>query len=169
LDTNSEREVLRARRRTTQAMCTRARDQGRHLGGRPPYGYRLVDAGPHPNPRNDTAHCYRLTGLLICGICGRRLEGHWVHDRAGYRCRHGHTSARPRDERVRSVYWAERRILHQLLYSLSYQGELPLFAGIDDLLNHLQTRTVVIICAVTALRLETAETGTPNHNHPSLG
>ena len=45
----SEREVLRARRRTTQAMSTQARDQGRHLGGRPPYGYRLVDAGPHPN------------------------------------------------------------------------------------------------------------------------
>jgi site-specific DNA recombinase len=45
----SEREVLRARRRTINAMCTQARDQGRHLGGRPPYGYRLVDAGPHPN------------------------------------------------------------------------------------------------------------------------
>ena len=24
--------------------------QGRYLGGRPPYGYRLVPAGPHPNP-----------------------------------------------------------------------------------------------------------------------
>src|SRR5689334_18923712 len=30
-------------------MCTQTRDQGRHLGRRPPYGYRLVDAGPHPN------------------------------------------------------------------------------------------------------------------------
>jgi len=35
--------------RTTAAMCAQARDQGRHLGGRPRYGYRLVDTGPHPN------------------------------------------------------------------------------------------------------------------------
>ena len=45
----SEREVLRFRMRTTAAMCAQAREQGRHLGGRPPYGYHLVDAGPHPN------------------------------------------------------------------------------------------------------------------------
>lgn len=48
----SQREVLRSRFRTTAAMRAQARDQGRHLGGRPPYGYRLADAGPHPN----TAH-----------------------------------------------------------------------------------------------------------------
>jgi DNA invertase Pin-like site-specific DNA recombinase len=45
----SKREILQARFRTTMAMTAQARDQSRHLGGRPPYGYRLVDAGPHPN------------------------------------------------------------------------------------------------------------------------
>ena len=27
-----------------------AATEGRFLGGRPPYGYQLVDLGPHPNP-----------------------------------------------------------------------------------------------------------------------
>jgi len=27
-----------------------AQTEGRYLGGRPPYGYLLIDAGPHPNP-----------------------------------------------------------------------------------------------------------------------
>jgi site-specific DNA recombinase len=44
----SEREVLRSRLRTIAAMAAQIRQQGRNLGGRPPYGYRLVDAGPHP-------------------------------------------------------------------------------------------------------------------------
>jgi len=43
----SEREVLRNRLRTTAAMAVQIREQGRNLGGRPPYGYRLVDSGPH--------------------------------------------------------------------------------------------------------------------------
>ena len=29
-------------------MATQTREQGRYLGGRPPYGYRLADAGPAP-------------------------------------------------------------------------------------------------------------------------
>jgi site-specific DNA recombinase len=49
LGARSRQEVLRSRYRTTAAMRAQARDQGRYLGGRPPYGYRLVDAGPHPN------------------------------------------------------------------------------------------------------------------------
>jgi hypothetical protein len=65
------------------------------------------------------------------------------------------------------VYWAERRILGELLYSLSYQGELPLFASVDDLLSHLQTRDLVIICGAAALRLETEDTLTPTKVIPS--
>jgi DNA invertase Pin-like site-specific DNA recombinase len=49
LGAQSQREVLRSRFRTTAAMQAQVRDQGRYMGGRPPYGYRLVDAGPHPN------------------------------------------------------------------------------------------------------------------------
>jgi site-specific DNA recombinase len=45
----SKREIARTRIRVRAAMTVQARDQGRYLGGRPPYGYRLVDAGPHPN------------------------------------------------------------------------------------------------------------------------
>jgi len=43
-----ERSRIRIRVRT--AMAAQAQIEGRFLGGRPPYGYRLADAGPHPNP-----------------------------------------------------------------------------------------------------------------------
>ncbi|WP_290050027.1 hypothetical protein [Amycolatopsis solani] len=48
--TQSQREVLRARHRVLAAMHNQATQQGRYLGGRPPYDYQLADAGPHPNP-----------------------------------------------------------------------------------------------------------------------
>jgi len=49
LGVHSRREVQRARFRAKAAMRAQVAGQGRNLGGRPPYGYRLVDAGPHPN------------------------------------------------------------------------------------------------------------------------
>ncbi|MEJ7705035.1 MAG: recombinase family protein [Geodermatophilaceae bacterium] len=49
LGAQSQREVVRSRHRTLAAMTAQTVEQGRFLGGRPPYGYRLVDAGPHPN------------------------------------------------------------------------------------------------------------------------
>jgi DNA invertase Pin-like site-specific DNA recombinase len=49
LGAQAQREVARARHRVIAAMSAQARWQGRILGGRPPYGYRLADAGPHPN------------------------------------------------------------------------------------------------------------------------
>ncbi|SHN46909.1 recombinase family protein [Cryptosporangium aurantiacum] len=253
LGTQSTREVQRSRFRVLAAMRCQTIDQGRYLGGRPPYGYRLVDAGPHPNavhaqwgrrlhrldpdpapalnvrwifaqrlsgcslasiarhlndagikspsgadpgrnrnrvggpwtvqtvasvlgnPRytgrqvwnrqarvdnvppagsrpgtrrwnpgydwivSETiahpglvsesdfvaaqaidatpgtpvpARRYALIGLLICAICGRRLEAHWSHGRPGYRCRHGHTSARRKPAgHPKNVYWREDHII----------------------------------------------------------
>ncbi len=43
-----ERNRIKIRVRT--AMAAQAQLEGRYLGGRPPYGYKLADAGPHPNP-----------------------------------------------------------------------------------------------------------------------
>jgi site-specific DNA recombinase len=46
----SKAERGRIRTRVRASMSSMAADEGRYLGGRPPFGYRLVDAGPHPNP-----------------------------------------------------------------------------------------------------------------------
>jgi site-specific DNA recombinase len=49
LGLSSKREVARTSVRVRTAMAVQTREQGRYLGGRPPYGYWLGDAGPHPN------------------------------------------------------------------------------------------------------------------------
>jgi DNA invertase Pin-like site-specific DNA recombinase len=46
----SKGERNRIKIRVRAAMSTQAQMEGRYLGGRPPYGYLLIDTGPHPNP-----------------------------------------------------------------------------------------------------------------------
>src|SRR5271166_6641170 len=46
----SKGERNRIKLRVRAAMSAQAALEGRFLGGRPPFGYRLIDAGPHPNP-----------------------------------------------------------------------------------------------------------------------
>jgi DNA invertase Pin-like site-specific DNA recombinase len=295
----SEREVLRNRFRTIAAMAAQVREQGRNLGGRPPYGYRLVDAGPHPkavhagwgrrqhrleldpvtaptvkwmfacrldgmsaagiarllnergiaspgvydhernrhrstavwtlrtvaailanprytgrqvwnrqftdhreavpgdrrssrgpvrvwNPRSDWVICddrthpalvsdadflavqqitalaapqdgrvhrYQLTGLLVCELCGRRLQGHWVNQRPGYRCRHGHTTAHLADtEGPRWVYWAQARIVEKILAAGT--GDLAGTADTGGLAAHLRARDALIVCGPDTVVIE---------------
>ena len=57
-----ERNRIRLRVRT--AMAAQAQLEGRFLGGRPPYGYLLIDIGPHPNPAK-AADGKRLHALAI--------------------------------------------------------------------------------------------------------
>ncbi|MGY5118499.1 recombinase family protein [Streptomyces sp. 900105755] len=81
----SKREIARARIRVRAAMTVQTRDQGRYLGGRPPYGYRLVDAGPHPN-RALARRGVRMQRLDVDPECGpivswifaQRLAGHSI-------------------------------------------------------------------------------------------
>jgi hypothetical protein len=55
---------------------------------------------------------YVLAGLVQYRVCGRRMDAHWVNGRAGYRCRHGHQSARTRPpDAARNIYVREDVLL----------------------------------------------------------
>jgi DNA invertase Pin-like site-specific DNA recombinase len=83
LGLSSKREVVRTSIRVRTAMAVQAREQGRYLGGRPPYGYRLTDAGPHPNKAHAAwgRRARRLepdpdTGHVVRWMFAQRLAGH---------------------------------------------------------------------------------------------
>lgn len=58
---------------------------------------------------------YRLAGLLRCGHCSRLMESCWSNGRAAYRCRHGHSSATPRNpNRTPNAYVREDQVLARL-------------------------------------------------------
>ena len=85
LGLSSKREVTRTSIRVRTAMAVQVREQGRYLGGRPPYGYRLADAGPHPNKAHAAwgRRAHRLepdpeTAHVVRWIFAQRLAGHSV-------------------------------------------------------------------------------------------
>ena len=85
LGLSSKREVTRTSIRVRTAMAVQTREQGRYLGGRPPYGYRLGDAGPHPNKAHAAwgRRAHRLepdpeTAHVVPWIFAQRLAGHSV-------------------------------------------------------------------------------------------
>jgi len=85
LGLSSKREVARTSIRVPTAMAVQAREQGRYLGGRPPFGYRLGDAGPHPKKAHAAwgRRAHRLepdpeTAPVVRWIFAQRLAGHSV-------------------------------------------------------------------------------------------
>jgi hypothetical protein len=64
----SKSERQHVQRRVWVAMAPQVVTDGRYQGGRAPYGYVVVDAGPHPNPREgsrglpDPSTCRRQRG-----------------------------------------------------------------------------------------------------------
>jgi site-specific DNA recombinase len=98
LGLSSKREIARTRIRVLTAMAAQTR-QGRYLGGRPPYGYRLADAGPHPNKAHAAwgRRAHRLepdpgTARIVTWMFAQRLEGHsvariaWALNETGIPC-----------------------------------------------------------------------------------
>src|SRR3984957_8485590 len=85
LGLSSKREITRTRIRVRTAMAAQTREQGRYLGGRPPYGYRLADAGPHPNKAHAAwgRRAHRLepdpgTAPVVRWMFAQRLAGQSV-------------------------------------------------------------------------------------------
>jgi len=83
LGLSSKREITRTRIRVRAAMATQTLEQGRYLGGRPPYGYRLADAGPHQNKAHAAwgRRARRLepdavTAPVVRWMFAQRLAGH---------------------------------------------------------------------------------------------
>ena len=81
----SKREITRTRIRVRTAMAAQTRGQGRYLGGRPPYGYCLGDAGPHPNKAHAAwgRRAHRLepdpvTAPVVRWMFAQRLAEHSV-------------------------------------------------------------------------------------------
>jgi site-specific DNA recombinase len=80
----SERRRIKVRVRA--AMAAQAATDGRFLGGRPPYGYRLADVGPHPNPgkaaAGQRAHQLEIdpgTAPIVRRIFDEYLSGHGIY------------------------------------------------------------------------------------------
>lgn len=77
--------------------------------------YWRVSTEDHQDPVTSRQWQLDRAVLLRCTVCDRVFEGHWVHGTAGYRCRHGHTSAKdPGVLRPKNVYLREDRVLAKL-------------------------------------------------------
>jgi hypothetical protein len=117
-----------------------------------------VQAIRSTRPSGDgTFRTYRLAGLLRCGICGRRLDSHWVNDRAGYRCRHSYTSASPatdRPDRERVIYVREDELLQDLASTLCHESGRPVTP--DEVPALLRESKTMVVCSHTARALSTA-------------
>ncbi len=106
------------------------------------------------NPRR-----YQLTGLVICGLCGRRMEGHWAHGRARYRCRHGHTSASDaQPDRMTTLYVREDHILAEIRVQLAhYLATTPDSIEVARIPAKLRLQTLSVVCTPVSIVLDTGD------------
>ncbi|MEU4744757.1 recombinase family protein [Actinosynnema sp. NPDC023658] len=99
-----------------------------------------------PNDGGDERR-YLLSGRVACGVCGRRMDAHWVHGRPGYRCRHGYSSARPCPaDGARPLYWREDRLLERIGSAATPDGSGPATAEGAAMAVSLGDEGIEVIC-----------------------
>ena len=97
---------------------------------------------------NGKPRTYRLTGLVICGLCGRRAEGHWANRRARYRCRHGATSSGDATgNRIPTLYLREDHLMAQAA------AQLP-DVNPEDVPALMKARQMTIVCTSMSVVVE---------------
>lgn len=90
----SKGERNRIKTRVRSAMAAQAAIEGRFLGGRPPFGYLLADAGAHPNPSKAAIgqRLHRLDVDLTAAPVVERIYAEYVSGRGLYAIAEGLTS-----------------------------------------------------------------------------
>jgi site-specific DNA recombinase len=112
-----------------------------------------------PTPADGSTRTYLLVGLLICRRCGRRMDAHWVHRRPGYRCRHGHTSAKSATgNRPGNLYVREDHILARIATQVDdlRTGPAPV-TELDrrQIATFLRAHNMTVICDADTCDIET--------------
>jgi site-specific DNA recombinase len=96
---------------------------------------------------------YLLAGLLRCGLCGRKMDSHWVNDRPGYRCRHGKRSTRPTGpDQDGYLYIREDDPLERLLADQNLANHV---SDSHELATHLRQHKITIDCDHTGPAVST--------------
>jgi len=83
--------------------------------------------------------------MVRCAVCGRRLDSHWVHGRAGYRCRHGRNSARPPAlDQAKRVYVREDVLLRELTCRLLTKQDSVSSEAVTSMVGTLRNAGMLI-------------------------
>ncbi|WP_433125516.1 recombinase family protein [Micromonospora sp. CA-240977] len=111
-----------------------------------------------PTPADGIPRCNLLAGVICCGVCGRIMDSHWVHDRAGYRCRHGNTSTRPTSSRrQKTLYVREDHLLDRIRHDSCLRRHHPAMRDQDpdSVAGYLRLNNMIIVCDHDAWTIET--------------
>jgi hypothetical protein len=95
------------------------------------------------------------------------MDSHWVNGRAGYRCRHGHQSARARPaDAVRNIYVREDVLLDRLAQQLASDGHRPdgdvELTTVEEVVAWLRSESKMIVCGRADWTLAPAERTLPS-------